>query len=81
MMDLPEYRHTNLLVGIVALMRTQGLTQLSPVHPTPDGVVVVMHDGIKDKLYRIHMDLINSEIKIEEPMMFEDFMKKIDGKQ
>lgn len=73
---IKKYRHSQVLTAIVAFLRGFGrFSQLSPVHPTVDGCVVVMHDELTDTTYRVHMDRIKSEVKVDKPLMFSDFLK------
>ena len=64
---MKTYRHSEVLTGIMNfLVVFARFRQLTNVHPTTDGSVVLMHDDITDVTYRIHMDVIRSEVKVSE---------------
>lgn len=62
------YRHSWILCQIIAFLSTGFLKvrQVSPVHPTTEGSVVIIEDETNGAVYRLHLDLIHSTKEVRE---------------
>ena len=65
-MNLSNYRHSMLLTQVMKFLRyCYRVRQLSPVHPTIGGCVVIVQDEDNGTIYRMSMDVVRSEIIVE----------------
>ncbi len=78
---MKTYRHSMILTAIKYFLKETNLNiEAYTVHATQDGAAVVVEDIELGHTYRLSMDLIQSEKKIEnlseqKPLMFSDFFK------
>ena len=70
---IPIYRHSSILTSLknfaIAFLKVR---QLSPVHPTVNGCVVLIHDEQNDITYRLHLDIVRSEKEVKSPDVLPD---------
>jgi hypothetical protein len=65
-MSTKNPNHTEIIGAICEFLNTKGLRVVSPIYPSPEGSVVIVTNENNKDVFRIRVDLVSSEIKVED---------------
>ena len=70
------YRHSFILVSAVDFLKVLfRIRQVSSVHPTTSGSVVIIHDDKSDVTYKMSLDVVRSEKKVDSTLYLSEALK------